>query len=146
VDFVFFAHNLISFRFVSFGWKNSTWFVRREKGSGFARENAEAATKTSGLTGAWIQPDMNILSVSWSFQLTGGHRDVRNNYRVALSPTLIQILNALAALSIPMSMQISLFGQTWPIQKNEPFCQDGENECHQNVGGVHGSPCAAATT
>jgi hypothetical protein len=73
----------------------------RDKERDFVRENAKAATKTFSLTGAWTQLDMNILSVSWSFQLTGGHRDVRNNFRVALSPALTQILKALAGLSMP---------------------------------------------
>jgi hypothetical protein len=57
-------------------WKNSTRIVRREKGSRFARENAEATTKTSGRAGIWTQLDMNTLSVSWSFQWTGGHREI----------------------------------------------------------------------
>jgi len=48
----------------------------RDKERDFVRENAKAATKTSGLTGAWTQLDMNILSVSWSFQLTGGRREI----------------------------------------------------------------------
>jgi hypothetical protein len=42
----------------------------------FARENAEAATKPSGRDGIWTQLDMNMLSVSWSFQLTGGRREI----------------------------------------------------------------------
>jgi len=47
-----------------------------EKRRGFARENAEATTKPSGRAGAWTQFDMNTLSVSWSFQLTGGRREI----------------------------------------------------------------------
>ena len=67
----------------------------------------------------------------------------RDNFRVALTPALTQILNALAALSMPMSIQISLI----PVsEKTNKFCRYGERPCHQNFGGVHGSPCAAATT
>jgi hypothetical protein len=47
-----------------------------EKRSDFARENAEAATKPSGRAGIWTQLDTNTLSVSWSFQLTGGRREI----------------------------------------------------------------------
>jgi len=50
--------------------------VHREKEMDFERENAEATTKPSGRAGVWTQFDMNTLSVSWSFQLTGGHREI----------------------------------------------------------------------
>jgi hypothetical protein len=45
--------------------KISTRIVRQEKRRNFARENAEAKSKTSGRAGIWTQLDMNTLSFSW---------------------------------------------------------------------------------
>jgi hypothetical protein len=73
---------------VSGGWKNSTRIGRREKGRDFARKNAEAKTKPSGRAGAWTQLDMNTLSVSWSFQLTGGRREISNGFASGVDANL----------------------------------------------------------
>jgi hypothetical protein len=51
------------------------------KGSDFAREYAEVTTKPSGRAGNWTQFDMNTFLVSWSFQLTGGHREISIGFR-----------------------------------------------------------------
>jgi hypothetical protein len=58
----FFAHGLI--------WLLVNGKIQRElfagkTGRNFARENAEAKSKTSGRAGIWTQLDMNTLSFSW---------------------------------------------------------------------------------